>query len=50
MILGQEALHTMKKKKGKTFLVGIKIDINTTYDNMKWKLIRQILMRHGFSN
>lgn len=50
IILAQEILYTMKGKKGKGALLGIKINMNKTYDKIESRIIVQIMLRLVFSN
>lgn len=48
-ILVKEIIHSMKNKKGIKGFVGIKIDIQKTYDRVNWQVLIQILDAFGFN-
>ena len=47
-ILAQEILHAMKKKKGKTSWMALKIDMEKTYDRLEWGFLEKVLHCFGF--
>ena len=47
IIIMQEVLHTMKKKKGGKGLLVIKIDLEKAYDHLNWAFIRDTLIEMG---
>ncbi|XP_074266442.1 uncharacterized protein LOC141589715 [Silene latifolia] len=48
IVVFQEAIHTMRKKTGKTGYMAIKIDLEKAYDRLKWSFIRRTLTDMGF--
>ena len=44
IVIVQEVLHTMKRKKGGKGLMTIKIDFEKAYDRLKWDFIRDTLV------
>lgn len=48
MIITQEIIHTMSKKKGKIGYMAIKIDLEKAYDRLEWHLIRDMLNLYCF--
>lgn len=44
-IIVQELIHTISKKKGKTWFMAIKIDMEKVYDKLEWSFIREMLIR-----
>lgn len=43
VIVTQEVLHTMRKKKGKGSFMFLKLDMEKAYDRVSWGFLRQIL-------
>lgn len=37
--MAYELLHTIKKKKGKCGLFGVKVDMNKVYNRLEWNFI-----------
>ncbi|XP_055960979.1 uncharacterized protein LOC126672148 [Mercurialis annua] len=48
IILAQEALHSMRKKKGKKSFMVIKIDLEKAYDRISWDFLSETLEDIGF--
>jgi len=48
--LAQEILHAMKKKKGKTCWMALKIDMEKAYGRLEWGFIEKVLSGFGFPN
>ena len=46
--LAQEIIHEMKKKKGRTGWMGLKIDIETAYDKIEWSFLKMVMTNFGF--
>ena len=46
--LAQEIIHEMKKKKGRTGWIGLKIDIETAYDKIEWSFLKMVMTNFGF--
>ena len=38
----------MKKKKGRTGWIGLKIDIETAYDKIEWSFLKMVMTNFGF--
>ena len=50
IIIYQEALHSMRKKKGEKGYMAIKIDLEKAYDRFSWDFIRDTLMEIGLNS
>ena len=44
----QEIIHEMKKKKGKTNWMGLKIDMEKAYDKIEWPFLKKAMINFGF--
>lgn len=49
-ILAQEAIHTMKFKKGKVGIMALKNDMEKAFDKMEWSFLLGILRCFGFKD
>ncbi|KAL5581946.1 hypothetical protein UlMin_014388 [Ulmus minor] len=47
-VLVQEAIHSMKKKKGALGWMALKIDLEKAYDRVSWQFIEKVLAAFGF--
>ena len=47
-IIVQELIHTMSKKKGRTGVMAIKLDLEKAYDRLEWSFIRDTLNLFNF--
>ena len=45
VIIAQEIIHSLGKKKGKTGYIALKIDLEKAYDKLEWGFIRSMLIR-----
>ena len=45
VIIAQEIIHSLGKKKGKTRYMALKIDLEKAYDKLEWGFIRNMLAR-----
>ncbi|KAK9994753.1 hypothetical protein SO802_024456 [Lithocarpus litseifolius] len=45
IIIAQEIIHSLGKKKGKTGYMALKIDLEKAYDKLEWNFIRDMLIR-----
>ena len=45
VIIAQEVLHSLGKKKGRTEYMALKIDLEKSYDKLEWSSIRDMLIR-----
>ena len=45
VIIAQETIHSLGKKKGKTRYMALKIDLEKAYDKLEWGFIRNMLAR-----
>ncbi|XP_038999492.1 uncharacterized protein LOC120125058 [Hibiscus syriacus] len=50
IILAQEVIHSMKKKKCKKWYLAIKIDLEKAYDILDWNFIRDNIEKLGLPN
>lgn len=47
-IIAQEVTHKIKKHKGKSGLMMIKVDLNKAYDQLEWRCVEKALNAWGF--
>jgi len=45
VIIAQEIIHSLGKKKGRTGYMALKIDLEKAYDKLEWNFIRDMLIR-----
>ena len=45
VIIAQEVLHSIGKKKGRTGYMAFKIDLEKAYEKLEWSFIRDMLIR-----
>ncbi|KAE8661412.1 hypothetical protein F3Y22_tig00113725pilonHSYRG00162 [Hibiscus syriacus] len=50
IILAQEVVHSMKKKKGMKGWIAIKIDLEKAYDRLDWNFIKNTMEKLGLPN
>lgn len=50
IVVYQEVLHSMRKKKGKKGFMAIKIDLEKAYDRLSWQFIEDTLREAGFND
>ncbi|KAI5348948.1 hypothetical protein L3X38_001835 [Prunus dulcis] len=49
-MIAHEAFHSLKiRRKTKNFEIGLKVDMNKTYDRIEWDFLRAILEKMGFA-
>lgn len=48
IIITNEIVHTMRKKKGRKGLMAVKIDLEKAYDRVSWPFLRRVLESVGF--
>lgn len=48
MILAQEILHTMERKKGRIGTMALKIDLEKAFDRLEWSFICEVLHHFNF--
>ena len=48
VIIAQELIHSLSKKKGKVGYMAIKIDLEKAYDKIEWSFVREMLVRANF--
>ena len=48
VIIAQEIIHSLSKKKGNTGYMAIKIDLEKAYDKIEWSFVRKMLVRANF--
>lgn len=49
IVVYQETLHTMRKKRGETGYMALKIDLEKAYDRLAWSFIRETLSDAGIN-
>lgn len=49
-VLLNEILHTMRRKRGQSGYIGIKVDMQKAFDRVEWGVLCRILNALGFSN
>lgn len=50
VIIAQELLHTMKTRRSKDALVGLKLDMSKAFDRLEWSFLLSIFRNIGFYN
>ena len=45
VIIAQEIIHSLSRKKGNTGYMAIKIDLEKAYDKLEWSFVREMLVR-----
>lgn len=50
IVLAQEMVHSMKRRKGKQGVMVMKIDLKKAYDQIEWDFLETILHNVGFEN
>ena len=48
MIITQELVYTIERKKGKEGFMIIKVDLERAYDQLEWSFMRSMLVSLGF--
>ncbi|XP_075665344.1 uncharacterized protein LOC142635008 [Castanea sativa] len=48
VIIAQELVYTLERKKGKARFMILKIDLEKTYDRLEWSFVRSMLVSLGF--
>ncbi|XP_075633855.1 uncharacterized protein LOC142606378 [Castanea sativa] len=48
VLIAQELFHALDKKKGKTGLMAMKLDLEKAYDRLKWSFIYRVLQAYHF--
>lgn len=48
VVVAQEALHSLKKKKGSKGGFILKVDLEKAYDRINWAFLKQVLKFTGF--
>ena len=48
MIITQEILHSMERKKGRTGVMALKIDLEKAFDRLEWSFVREVLVHFNF--
>ena len=48
MIITQELVYTIERKKGKEGFMIIKVDLERAYDQLEWSFVRSMLVSLGF--
>lgn len=47
MIIAQEVIHSLKRKKGQQGFMVIKVDLEKAYDTLDWNFIKDTLVDIG---
>ena len=50
VIIAQEIIHSLGKKRGRTGYMALKIDLEKAYDKLEWSFIRDMLIRINLPN
>ena len=48
MIITQEILHSMERKKGRVGVMALKIDLEKAFDRLEWSFVREVLVHFNF--
>ena len=48
VIIAQELIHSLKRRKGREGFMVIKIDLEKAYDRLEWSFVRLVLDHFGF--
>jgi hypothetical protein len=48
LIIAQELVYTLSKKRGKQGFMIVKIDLEKAFDRMEWSFVRRVLIHFGF--
>jgi hypothetical protein len=48
LIVAQELVYTLSKKRGKEGFMIVKIDLEKAFDRMEWSFVRRVLIHFGF--
>ena len=48
MIIDQELIYSLKKRKGNDGYMVVKIDLEKAYDRLEWSFVRMMLKHFGF--
>ncbi|KAF3973512.1 hypothetical protein CMV_003065 [Castanea mollissima] len=48
MIIAQEILHSMEKKKGRIGTMALKINLEKAFDRLEWSIVREVLDHFNF--
>ena len=49
VIIAQELIYSLRKRKGRTGFMVVKIDLEKAYDRLEWSFIKMVLEHFGFS-
>ena len=50
MIIAQELVYTIERKKGKAGFMKLKVDLEKAYDRLEWSFVRSMLVSLGFQS
>ena len=48
VIIAQELIYSLKKRKGSNGYMVVKIDLEKAYDRLEWSFVRMVLKHFGF--
>ena len=48
VIIAQELIYSLRKRKGRTGYMVIKVDLEKAYDRLEWSFIKMVLEHYGF--
>ena len=48
VIIAQELIYSLKKRKGGDVYMVVKIDLENAYDRLEWSFVRMVLKHFGF--
>ena len=48
VIIAQELIYSLRKRKGRTGFMVVKIDLEKAYDRLEWSFIKMVLEHFGF--
>lgn len=49
VVIAQEVIHTLRRKKGRAGGLVLKVDLEKAYDRVEWPFVRHVILAAGFS-